>query len=221
MTAKKNRPPVIVTPKGVLAYPHLNTPDSKFDANKPKFKVTLLLPAKDPATQELMKKLDVAAAAAFAEKKAENPKAAKTMEMAQPYYEETDEEGNETGNIKFNISMNAQYQDKKTGKIVKLKPALRDAKKNELNPDKVKIGGGTEAKIALCPVPYYNASSKKAGVSLQLQGVQVIKLVEFGANGGNYFDEEDGYEATDDDEAPSAPKGDEGGDEGGEDDNEF
>ena len=196
MSTKKTRPAVIVTPKGTLAYPHLTTPDSKFDANKPKYKLTLLLPSHEESTQALMKQLDVAAATAFAEQKAENPKAAKTMEMAAPYSEETDDNGNETGNIKFNIGMNAQYTDKKTGKVVQLRPALRDAKRNEINPDSVKIGGGTEARVAFRAVGYYNASSKKAGVSLQMEGVQILKLVEFGG-GGNFFSDEEGFEGDD------------------------
>lgn len=198
MTEKQKRLPPIITPAGTLAYPWLGKPDGKFNAEKPVYKTGFLL-ERTPDVENLLHQLDVAAETAVAEAKKANPKLQKQINKAAPYQDEVDDEGNETGKVKLNFKMNSFYVDKKTQKRVDMKPAVFDAKNKPIDPAVVKIGSGTQAKIAFRLVPYFNAATKSAGVSLQLVGVRVLELVEFGSAGGAglFGVAEDGFEADD------------------------
>ena len=55
------------------------------------------------------------------------------------------------------------------------RPSIFDAKCNPLTD--VKVGAGTEGKVAFTILPFY-ATLIAAGVSLRLEAVQIIKLVE-------------------------------------------
>lgn len=190
----------IRTPKGKVNWAKVIVPDTKFDPAGI-YSVDLYLKADDPEVQELCTKLDELVEEAIADAIEENPK---RKPLSAPAYEaETDDDGNETGLIKFKFKLKAQVKTK-DGKIYKQRPTVVDSKgvpvlkfnsDGDVMNDGFKIGNGSVAKVAFEPVKYFVASSKQAGVSLRLRALQLIKLEEYG--GGDFFEEEEGYEFKD------------------------
>ena len=202
--------PLIVTPKGLLKYPRLFTPDTKFKAEG-EYKTSLVLTPKEAAP--LIKQLEVLHAEAYAvECAAKKKKALKKADL--PWKKETiknpdTEELEETGNIEFKASLRARVEPK--GKEAwDQRPQVIDAAKKPV-PKTVKVGSGTTAKLALEVSAWFN-DAKGFGIQLRLKAVQIIDLVEFsGGDASGLFDEEDGYAAPDASEADfdEAPVGDE------------
>lgn len=210
--ADKKKVLKLTTPKGLASYVWLKQADTKF---KPQgeYTVTLTLTAED--AQPLIDQLEPILAEAMVEQQAafevkmaeaKGPQKAKMkakgeMNQGDFYSPEYDEDGEETGNVVFKFKMNASYIKKsKDGaeEVVKLTPQLFDAKGNKLKvcPN---IGAGTGLKVNFSPNSYYTDASHQAGISLRMNAVQVIDLVEFGGGGnaGSYgFDKEDGFEAN-------------------------
>lgn len=200
----------IRTPKGRAEWAKVVTPDFKFD-KAGIYSTDLYLKADDPEVQEMCAKLDDLVEEAKNEAIEENPK---RKPLTAPAYEIcTDDDGNETGEIKFKFKLKAQGKTKE-GKIYNQRPAVVDSKGNpilkfdedgDVTNDGFRIGNGSVVKIAFEPRKYFMASSKTAGVSLRLRALQVVKLEAF-AGGGNYFEEEDeGYEVKEDE--PKAKNG--------------
>ena len=190
------------TPRGVFVYPKLNEPDTKFNAEGI---YSLRLRLSSDEAKPLIEKIEAAAAAKFDAEKAELMKGdgkskakAKQLKMVsdKPYRAVVDDDGNETGDVEFNIKMRAQRTDKKTGKVIKMKPAIFDAKGKELKAPPM-IWGGTEGKVSGEFVPF--ATNIGVGVSLRLAGVQILDLVSGGQRDAKSlgFEEEDGYEGED------------------------
>ena len=180
-----------ISPAGTAQYPRLTTPDTKFKADG-EYKVTLVLPGAEAAP--LIDLIDKAMDESLTKARMENPKKAKSIKAAtdKPYKAVTDDEGNDTGDVKFNFKMAAKVTSKKTGQSWEQKPALVDAKLNKLvNP---KIGGGSKVKVKFELYLFYTALVG-AGVSLRMLAVQVLDLVEYSRNDAAGFDSEDGYEA--------------------------
>ncbi len=185
-----------VSPKGRAIWPRLNAPDTKY---KPEgeFSARLGMQQDDPETQAFLKKLEGIRDDAWAKFVSENPKKKKAT-MAPFYREETDDEGDETGEISFNFKMKHKIKVKATGKEFTLVPTILNAKKVILkNPPN--IGSGSVLKVSFEIAPYFNEKDKEFGLSLRLIAVQIITLVEFGGAGraANDFDEEDGDEVND------------------------
>lgn len=189
------------TPKGRLEWAKVVKPDTKFDEGGI-YSVDLYLKAGEPDVQELCAKLDELVEEAKQDAIEENPK--RKPLTAQPYEAVTDDEGNETGEIKFKFKLKATGKTK-AGEVYKQRPIVVDAKgvpilkfnsEGDVINDGFKVGNGSIGKIAFEPKKYFMASTKTAGVSLRLRGVQLIKLVEF-SGGGDLFEEEEGYEFED------------------------
>jgi hypothetical protein len=192
-----NRGPATYLPKGVLGWASVLVPDTKFKTEG-EYHAKVVLPGSDPAAQKLMADLDAAAAAAkegaieeqktkLAEAKTGAQKAAAkkaidevtAMEPQVSYSFVPDDDGNPTTDVEFRAKMKAERKDRKTGRIIKQKPDLVDAKGKPCNPDAV--WRGTIARLVVRVAPY--ATPKAVGASLFLQGVQIIKL----ATGGILF----------------------------------
>lgn len=182
-----------ITPAGTAQYPRLNKPDTKFKADG-EYKVTLVL---DAATAEpLIEQIDAAMAESLVKARRENPAKAKTIKGAsdKPYKIETDNDGNETGNYKFNFKMSAKVT-KRDGTSYEQKPAVFDAKLRPI-PATVNVGGGSTVRVKFEMYRFYTALVG-AGVSLRLLAVQILDLVEYSRNGAEGFGEEEGYAAED------------------------
>ena len=93
------------TKTGIAIYPHLTQPDTKFNANG-EYKVSLSLTEQEAAPlKKLIEQEKVKAMAMI-------PEGKKAKESDDPYFNETDDEGQETGRTVFKFKMKAKVQNK-------------------------------------------------------------------------------------------------------------
>ncbi|QFP93707.1 single-stranded DNA-binding protein [Ralstonia phage P-PSG-11-1] len=230
MAEKKQRNPSFTSPRGVFKYPALNKPDygnEQFPKPNGEYKVQLIL--SEAEAQPLIEKLQPLYNAAieegkakFKELKVEQRKKLGALKENDLYATEYDQETEEpTGNLVFKFTMQASGENKKKERWER-KPALFDAKGKPLPKNAPAIWGGTEGKVSFEASPYFIPGTGAAGLKLRLQAVQVIDLVSGGQrDAGAYgFGEEEGYEASDNnEEGDGAPFKDESG--SGKDNEEF
>lgn len=226
MSDKKAKLERAVSPRLVLSYPYLNSPDTHFN-KKGEYKTKAVGMLDDAAVKALIAKIDEVHAAwekspevkkyLVAIKAKDDLMNKKTKgatrvfpQMNLPYTENQEE-----GTVTFGFKMNASYE--RDGKTLPLTPKLFDAKKQPLRAG-VKIGGGTVARISFEFLPYC-ADKTGYGISLRLTGVQVIELKEFGGQSAESlgFEEEDGF-VDDGTVADTADKADTDGTSGSQDD---
>jgi hypothetical protein len=107
-----------------------------------------------------------------------------------------DEDENETGEIILKFKMKHSGVVKKTGKAWKRYPQLIDAKLQPLKKG-TQIWGGSIVKLSASAAPYFIPASGAYGVSLRLEGVQVLELVTAGGRSASSlgFEAEEGYDA--------------------------
>jgi hypothetical protein len=194
--AKKKRVR-LTTPVGVAKYPWLNKPDTKFDPQGV-YRVQLAL---DPEKhEEFLARLDEMVEKSVAQAKADlrknKPQDIDKIIVKPAYEKEYDSDGEETGMVEIKFKMK-HIINTKNGDIT-LTPDLFDGKGNVINPKEVNIYGGSKMRINFTPRAYYMASTKMAGVSMQLNAVQVIELVERGSDSSFYgFGEvDDGFDSN-------------------------
>ena len=176
--------------KGKALWAKIFEPDTKFDPNGI-YSIDLIIP--ETEAQELCEYLDSVVQKRFDEEVKEYPKKKATLSTKLPYEIDFDEDGNETGNLKFRFKLKAKGQTR-DGREYEQKPVVVDAKRKPMTTETA-IGNGSIVKVAYEPIPYVMASTKQVGVSLRLKAVQIIDLVEYGGGAASVFDDEDGYEA--------------------------
>lgn len=216
--AEAKKKPTLKTPTGTAVYPWLDTPDTKYKAEG-EYRTKLILPLE--AARGLIEEIDrqaeeaVRAAKAAVVKTARNKKEEKALlerckPAPAPYRLIEDDDGNETGEVELSFKTKALVKPKK-GDPFRVKPAMFDARGNEIKPP-LPLRGGSKIKVAFQIIPFYTAMVG-AGVTLRLQAVQVIEAVTTGGGGSAAsfgFEAEDGYEfdpndvaaAVEDDEIP-------------------
>lgn len=180
-----------VTPKGVAVWPHLNKPDTKFNADG-EYTVKLRLPAAEATG--LIAQLEKIRDDYKDEAAKQDPKVAR-YNLAPVYDEEVDDQGNLTGNYLFKFKQKAIIKTRK-GDTLRMKVALFDAQRQ---PTSAQVGGGSIIKIAGVAFGYAMPTTKMVGVSLRPEAVQIIELQQRGGNAAAMFDVEDGYVASGDD----------------------
>lgn len=192
---KKARPQVIVTPAGIAVYPHLTEPDSRFEGQEPKYKIKLRLDPNNSDHAKFIADIEQKREAALPAMKAEYPKFAARMKLEyDTVKEEFDKEGEATGFVVIEFKCKASIKSKTDpNKTTPIKPKLFDSKNRAL-PEGTKIGGGSIVKVAFTPIPFA-FSNTKVGLSLRLEAVQVIELVEYSGGRSPFEEEEGGYEA--------------------------
>lgn len=203
MATKRTEYRKIVSNKGVAVFPHLITPDDKWD--KPAYKVSVRQLPEDAAdviaaVDELIEGMKAGKTEFLREEEAVRlTKAIKakklTVSKDLPYAEETDKDSGElTGFTLLKFKANPEFKDSKTGEIIKRKIKFIDAAKEPFRPES--LWGGSVLRVRAALMPWVNAKNE-CGVKLGIDLVQVIELVEGGGGkvdtGG--FDEEDGYSA--------------------------
>jgi hypothetical protein len=173
----------IVTPAGIAIYPHLTQPDTKFNAMG-EYKVSLSVTEEEAAP--ITAKIDEV----MEEAQGMIPPGKRPKIQEPPYYNELDDEGQETGRVIFKFKMKAKVNTK-DGRTIEMSPKLFDAQ-GTLMTDVDSIWGGSTLRISSDLVPYYVAAVG-AGVSMRLKAVQIIELKTGGggADAANY-----GFEAT-------------------------
>lgn len=179
----------VVSPEGIAIYPHLTQPDTKFNAMG-EYKVSLSVDKSEAAP--LIGNIE----AAMERAKKMVPKGKRPKLAEPPYFDELDDEGQETGRVVFKFKMKAKINTK-DGRTIEMKPKLFDAS-GTLMGDVDSIWGGSKLRISADLVPYYVATTG-AGVSARLKAVQIIDLKTGGGADASSF----GFEAT---EGYSAPQ---------------
>lgn len=238
--AKKNRPTPVTTPVGVASFPWLNRPDISVwnngvktgeDPNKGKYKVTLILDKDKPENiafiERIKEEFTKSVASELARLTAAAKEKGKTIQQAYPAFFDKKGEFREA-NYPFKdhkeddtkwavtFSMNAQYTKKGAGEdgkdlLVKIKPGLWTADLKKWPPAKI-IGGGSLVIVSFVFNPYSMANNG-AGVSLQMQDVQVIKCEAFGERSAAQagFQRQEGGENPEDDDAGDTGLSNQGG----------
>ena len=165
----KYRQVELTTPIGTFMWPRLNEPVPNKFSGDIQYECSLSVP-KDKAKQLV---------AQLTELFEENLKlSAKDMKKpvkaaAKPWSDETDKDGNLTGNIIFRARRRAKGVSKTTGKPWEYKVKLFDASGKPLV-DK-SVGGGSTGRLVLQVRGY--CIRGEAGISLALQAAQVINCV--------------------------------------------
>lgn len=195
MAAKKSP----ITPAAPCLYPFLKTPDTRWK-KEGEYKVSLVFDTAD----EFIAKVEAKAVKEFEKAKA-NMKTddAKKLKFVSPVKEELDESGKATGNVKISFKSNAQYINKKTEELVQVTMKVFDAQGKPIV-NLPNIGNGSKLKVSFNPIG--TVVKGEFYLSLWMNAVQLLELVEYKADGSSYGfgKEEGGYEASDDD----APFGD-------------
>lgn len=195
MSKKKTKAPTLYTPVGTASYPKLTKPDRYEGKGDPKYKVKLILEP-NAATEKFKAQAEAYFEEQLEKYLAENPKFKKTHQVKYPALrDQVDDEGELTGNYEVNASMNAQFEDKETGKIVKMRPEIRDSKNKLCRP--ASIWGGSKLRLAIRP--FFHAKGAEITYSWRLIAVQIIELVQ-GGSGADFGEAEGGWTADDEDD---------------------
>ncbi len=179
----------VMSPEGVLVWPHFNTPDDKFVKPDGVFHGKLAV--------ERGEELDAYLAQLEAELERyieTNPKEIKNpafgKKRADLYDIEYDDEGEETGRVIFKYKLKPFFgKDNEYSQ----EPKLYDVHGKKYS-ERPNVGNDSVAKIYGEMFPYYMESSKEVGISLRCNDVQILELVEFSSGDANPFGDESGEE---------------------------
>lgn len=202
-----------VSPKGIAGpWPKLTVADEY--EGKTEFKCAMVLDPAEEGVNDYIKEIEEAADAGYAQgiaaidKELESAKGAKLNSLKErrdnlirscPVKDEVAEDGSPTGRYVVAFKRNAAgvYRfGKDQGKSWSIKLPIFDTKKKPIPESEGEISEGSTLRIqALLKTYTFGA---RAGVSMNIQSVQVINLVSSGGGGGDAscFDIEEGYEAS-------------------------
>lgn len=176
-----------ITGRGVLKYCWLNKADVKYKKDG-EFHCTIRLFRAD--NLKLINELETAAQAAYKEALAEieekNLRDKKTgkllkIECHVPVLTEFEKDGTDTGYVTM------RFPTKKL-------PTLRDSRGNKITGKRPDVWGGTEAQVAFSYTPFFAPALLKAGVTLYLDQVLLIRLAAPGGADDSPFEAiEDGF----------------------------
>lgn len=221
MATNKKTNPQFISPRGVFVYPALNKPDyGTKDYPKPdgEFKVTLRVPSevaeawREGALKALIARARDEAEQEFAKLPVATRKKLRELtwnEVGTDEYDKTTEEP--TGFVLFKFSMKASGIRKADNKPWSRKPQIFDARGRALAKPP-EIWGGSEGYVSFEASPYFIPGTGAAGVSLRLNAVQLVRLVQGGQRDAAAF----GFAAQDDGFDSSEYEGDDAAFGGGE-----
>ena len=161
------------SPKAKCEYPFIQKPSiDKKGKIKDRYKINLILDKENPEHVEFIKHV--------------NKLVKESPGDRSPIKKHLDENDNPTGYGVVTFVSNAQFKDGTTKEPI----PTYDSKANLIKRDNNFIANGSVVKVNWSPFPYEVGES--AGLSLLLNGVQIIELIEWE---GVKFAEEDGYVA--------------------------
>lgn len=190
----------IKLPAGEAVFPHLLVPDTKFK-KEGEYRTGIRYDEKTvaPIREQLNKFLDEAVEK-YREWLEDNGKKAKAKTLGRadpPIKADTDEEGDETGTFVVNAKRKASGK-RKNGQRWKARLTFADSKGRVIPVKNISdIWGGSELAIYGEVKTYYFAKDNEAGVSIEINGVQIKKLISGGERKVE-FDEmegDDGFSA--------------------------
>lgn len=206
------KPQKVVSPAGKAIYPRVNQPDTGFDANGT-FHTKLEMDSDVPVTAKFLAQIDRWHEASLEEMRealaTKYPKLStagiekKVKSGDKPYtYVEDEETGEETNIVRINFKMKHRVPNrKKEGEFYVFTPVFVDSTGALIRGPKPLVYGGSTLKVRFTPI-LWNTEKLGAGVQLRMDAVQIIELVEGGAeNAEGFGDEGGGYTA------PEAPAG--------------
>jgi len=169
--------------RGIAVFPHLNEPDTKFNEDGV-YQTQLQL---DPeASEKLITVLEKIRDDAY-KAECKDKKKPKLKKADLPFTEETDEEGEPTGNYLFRFKLPA-----KTKRGLEQRPVLVDSK---VQPMVENIGSGSQLLIEFDPYTWF-VPALGVGMTLRLKGVQVLELVEYKGSARCSFEASEGFETA-------------------------
>lgn len=181
-----------LTPQGVASFPHLAEAQTKF-VKEGVYDVTLYFDEK--AGSEFVASLEEAynqackeAKEKYEEQKPQYKKDNPEIKFEQFYREEVDDNGFATGRIFVKFKRQATVKTK-DNKLLEFSVAVFD-RYNQAMPKEVvaKASSGSIMKAAFKANPYFVAAGAKAGISLQLEAVQIVELKEWiGNKSASYY----------------------------------
>jgi hypothetical protein len=154
-----------VTGIGLARYPHLSTPDTKFDAEG-NYQVQLECPLKDQRSQQLLQAIEAGMEIALEEAK---KKGARSLRSAQPPFIIDVEKDTVT----FKFKSKATITTKDGQKIPRSIPIVDT--KNTPIPKSVTVNYDSKLCVAWTVDPFYT-SLVGAGVALRIRAVQLVAL---------------------------------------------
>lgn len=178
------------TPAGELQYPKLQTPDTKFSPEGV-YSTNIIL--NEDEHEAMLKTIAPAMREVEAELGQLPARKRDTISVREPFTPEYDDSDNETGRYIWKAKTKAEI------KGVARKVSMFDATGKRLM--NVNPWGGTTAVVAFTASPYVIPGSRMAGVSLRLEAVQILELVQGGSGGSASsfgFDAVAGYDAIED-----------------------
>lgn len=184
----------MVTPVAPCMYPFLNKPNTKWNPSGV-YKVDLIFDQDDPFVAEL----EANAQEAFEDAKDNmKPAQAKRVEYVSPVKPIVDEEtGEETGDVKLSFKRNVISKFK--GKTIKNTITIVDSKAQVIK-DVPSIGNGSTLSVA------FNASPAvvqgKFYLSLWMNAVQLVDLVEYAVGADAFSAHDSGYTAPEKSDVP-------------------
>jgi hypothetical protein len=226
---KRNEYPVIITPRGEVAWAQLNEPDYEYKKETGEFHVRIRPDTDDPQYAVMVEKAEAVRDEFYdetVEKLTREKKGAllKKLHKRDVVQEEIDREsGDPTGAMIMRAGEAYHITIKngpKAGKEFFKVPDFFDARGARLkNPPK--IGSGSILKLGVRLMPYLANDDGEVGISYKLEGVQIIKLVSGGqrsASDYGFGEEPDGDSIEDGEDTggfSDEGNGFEGGSEGG------
>lgn len=176
------------TPKGKAFYPNLRTPNI-YEGEELGYDCKLILPKEDALQLEEFLRKELAKAAAspdFAGKNLDSPDSFIGMGETQE------------GEVFFKFKTKSHFKTK-AGAVINRVIPLFDAQGKPL-PKGIDVGHGSTVRVSYSVLPFWK-SRKIKGLTLVLNAVQVLNLVERGASdfGSFGFEAEEGYSAPDTD----------------------
>lgn len=193
------------TPKGTAEYAKVLEPQTKIGDQviEPTYSMTLIMDSTDPQAENIIRQLqgELAKAEKMAQDFASKAKGSKKGKLP-PCHDENfgdcfDDDGNPIDKVFIRAKAKAEGITQ-SGKKWVFKPTVFDAKGTPFpEKDPPLIGNGSVCRMAISAFPY--AAAVGYGVSIRLEAVQVLKLVEFNSRSANSYGfetEEDGYSVS-------------------------
>lgn len=180
----KTKGKAVVSPAGSALWTKVITPDTQFDRNG-SYETSLVLDPADEKTSIFLNSLEALSAQAVKEVKENLGDKGNTLKVFPITKDELTKDGEPTGNIVIKAKLKAKDYEFKDQKVDVYD--VRGRKEDNWSTD---IGNGSTIKIGAFAFPYYMAKDNVVGISLKLNKIQVIELVEYENDGG--FGDESG-----------------------------
>lgn len=178
-----------VTPEGIAKFPHLAEPNTKF-VKTGKYEVSLYFDTENGTKLLAMLQEAYDEAIKIGKEKYEKLSAqskANTPFSPQNFYkEEVLNDGTSTGRIFIHFDKFAKLE-LEDGRVLEFKvPVFDKTNKPMLLEDIKKASNGSKMKAAFKVKPYFMPAGAKAGLSIDLQAVQIVKAEEYVRDAESY-----------------------------------